>query len=305
MAYKDSHMNEMPYLSEQGLRMEQELKALSDQYHYRKLPKEVSEAQRMHYMEELDPFWRDGLYRGKEISLTAHDGTVLATGVTDRGFVCGDYGVFLEIDPEQMRMEHVRVAPGQEYRIRDPKYAGNVKYQWYTDTVGDGMKLYFQQKPVTYADYLPGKWYVSPYEVTVEVVREKEKDSYVKAMKDLREAVNHNTEADWQNNNIMEAVRRFEQKVREDERTKLSYPDAENRLQELITRAVSLERSRILDALKRGAINMSEAGNPFGKYCRAVSMNRAEETLAAPIMADILIEEMLRGDCLQAELELE
>lgn len=326
MTCKDTHINDMPYLSEQGLRMKQELKTLSDQYHYRKLPKKVSKAQRTHYMEELNPFWRNGSFQCNEFRLTTHDGTVLATGVTERGFVCGDYGVFLEIDPQQMCMENVKVAPGQEYRINDPKYAGNVKYQWYTDTSGDGIKLYFQQKPVTYADYLPGKWYVSPYDVTIKIVREKEKDGYAEALRKLREVVNQNTEADWQTENIMNAIEQFEGQIRTDVRTKLSYSDPKNHaqdqltsllnltakelsLREMIRRAVLLERTRILESLKNSAVKMAEAkGNPWDasshKYYKAVSIKRVEEVIDAPFMIEILMNELVRWDCEQTELDI-
>lgn len=176
MSYKDNHMNDMPYLSKKGLQMERELKILADKYGYKKLPEEISRIQRAHYMEELDDFWKNGTFKTKEIKLTTHDGTVIATGVTDRGYVCGDYGVFLEIDPEQINRDNIKVQPGEEYRIADPKYANHVKYHWYTDNSGNHIKLYYQQKGVTYADYLPGKWYVSPYEVQVEIIREKVSD---------------------------------------------------------------------------------------------------------------------------------
>ena len=168
--YKDTHIDDMPYLTDAGRKMEVELKELADKYGYKKLPKKLSEMQRAHYMEELDDFWKSGEFKKHKFNLVVHDGSIIATGVTARGFVCGDYGVFLEIETSQINKQNIKVQPGQEYRIKDQHFAERVKYQWYTDKVGDGIKLYFQQKSVTYADYQPNLWYVSPYEVRVELI---------------------------------------------------------------------------------------------------------------------------------------
>ena len=173
MAYRDEHHTKMPYLSEEGRKMETYLKSLSDKYGYKKLPVAESERQRQYYMQKLDPFWRDGEFLKYDLKLTTYDGTCLATGVTARGFVCGDYGVFLEIDNSQINRNALQIQKGEEYRVHDPQFRDKVKYQWYTDKEGNGIKMYFQQKGVTYADYKAGKWYVSPYEVTVERVRKR------------------------------------------------------------------------------------------------------------------------------------
>lgn len=179
MAYKDDHHTKMPYLSAEGLEMEKHLKALADEYGYKRLPPEKSASQRAFYLDKLDNFWKKDEFRKFDIQLTTHDGTVLATGVTPRGYVCGDYGVFLEMEDSQVDRKNLKVQPGEEYRIRDPKYKDKVKYQWYTDKEGNGIKMYFQQKGVTYADYKAGKWYVSPHEVNVVRVRKKTQQAAV------------------------------------------------------------------------------------------------------------------------------
>lgn len=93
-------------------------------------------------------------------------GTLLATGY--KRIVIGDYGAFVEFEPSQILAGKLIVQPGQEYRIDEPRYAERVKYQWLT--VGDhsGIKIYFQQKTVSYADYVPGMYYISPYEIYVQ-----------------------------------------------------------------------------------------------------------------------------------------
>ena len=95
--------------------------------------------------------------------LVSHEGMPIATGY-DR-IVVGDYGAFIEIDPSHMLMDNICVQHGQEYRINDERFRDHVKYFWYTATDRSNIKLYFQQKTVTYADYVPGMWYVSVYEV--------------------------------------------------------------------------------------------------------------------------------------------
>lgn len=79
--------------------------------------------------------------------------------------VIGDYGAFIEFDNNKAIVESFIIAPGQEYRIEDERYSKNVKYIWLTVYDGSGIKVYFQKKGVSYADYKPGKYYVSVHEV--------------------------------------------------------------------------------------------------------------------------------------------
>ena len=79
--------------------------------------------------------------------------------------VIGDYGAFVEITPEQICSGILMCKPGEEYRYREPRYSQNVKYLWLTAKDSSGCKIYFQKKPVDYADYVPGMYYISPYEV--------------------------------------------------------------------------------------------------------------------------------------------
>lgn len=91
------------------------------------------------------------------------DGTIIATGY--KRIVIGDYGAFIECTPEQMHRYNLRCKPGQEYRIYDERYSRNAKYHWLTAKDYSDCKIYLQQKTVTYADYVPGMYYISPYEV--------------------------------------------------------------------------------------------------------------------------------------------
>lgn len=91
------------------------------------------------------------------------DDTLLCTGY-DR-IVIGDYGAFIEISPAQIQKKAICCKIGQEYRRDDPRFSENVKYLWLTAKDFSDCKIYFQKKSVNYADYIPGKYYISPYEV--------------------------------------------------------------------------------------------------------------------------------------------
>lgn len=99
---------------------------------------------------------------GDTLQLKSKHGTPLMKGY-DR-VVIGDYGAFIETSPDKMYRQYIRVKPGEEYRMNDPQYK-NCKYVWLTATDDSGVKIYFQKHPVDYADYVPGKIYVSPFEV--------------------------------------------------------------------------------------------------------------------------------------------
>ena len=79
--------------------------------------------------------------------------------------VIGDYGAFVEITPENICRSSLCCKQGQEYRYSDKRFSGNVKYLWLTARDESNCKVYLQQKRVDYADYVPGMYYISPYEV--------------------------------------------------------------------------------------------------------------------------------------------
>ena len=117
---------------------------------------------RQKYLDAL-PEWCE--LAGAVIPCYTMCGTLIATGYNR--IVIGDYGAFLEFTPEQI-CGPLRVQPGQEYRINDPQFSDRVKYHWLTANDLSGVKVYFQQKTVSYADYIPGMYYISPYELTSE-----------------------------------------------------------------------------------------------------------------------------------------
>lgn len=134
---------------------------LVERYNYRPLGNKLSMQSRALYEEALPDWCR---LAGAGEALLTPDGTQIATGY--RRVVIGDYGAFIEFDAKQALADNLRCQPGQEYRLNDPNYRERVKYHWLTATDGSGIKIYFQQRTVRYADYLPEHYYVSPYEAT-------------------------------------------------------------------------------------------------------------------------------------------
>ena len=133
-------------------------KLLAEKYHYAPLPDGLSEKYREFFRENIPSYLQiDGcctpLY------------TACGTTVCDsyNRIVVGDYGAFVEFDSEPSGAKFI-IQPGQEYRVNDKKYSKNVKYIWMTIGDGSGIKIYKQKKTVTYADYLPKKYYISVHE---------------------------------------------------------------------------------------------------------------------------------------------
>lgn len=116
---------------------------------------------RQTYLQNL-PAWCS-LTGSPQMPLYSLAGTKLCTGYTR--IVIGDYGAFVEISPDQICRQAIRCKPGQEFRANDPRFSENVKYLWITTKDNSDCKIYFQKKAVSYADYIPGMYYISPYEV--------------------------------------------------------------------------------------------------------------------------------------------
>lgn len=136
---------------------------LAQKYGYKPLPKDLSEKYRQFYIDNLpDCFIIDGA----DTVLYTKTGTVVCNGYTR--IVVGDYGAFIEFDKEQANFDEYIIAPGQEYRVNDPKYSKNVKYICMPIADGSNIKIYKQKKMVAYADYRSGMFYISPHECVIQ-----------------------------------------------------------------------------------------------------------------------------------------
>lgn len=126
---------------------------------YKKLVPEMSKQVRAIYKR-----YTDMLDLNPAKPLYTHNGIKIAEGF--ERLVIGDYGTYIEYDlsqvPAGMRYS---VEPGQEYR-KLPGWRNRVKYIWYTIPDSDPhVKIYWQLRTVSYADYKRKKFYISPFEV--------------------------------------------------------------------------------------------------------------------------------------------
>lgn len=135
-------------------------KIIAERYDYFPLPYDISQGMRKIYADNTPQF----LSADTSQNLYSICGTLLCRGYNR--IVVGDYGAFVEFTPEQANKCVFIVQPGEEYRITDKKYSKNIKYHWYTVADGSDVKLYFQRRAVSYADYKRGMYYVSVHEVT-------------------------------------------------------------------------------------------------------------------------------------------
>lgn len=137
--------------------------ALADKYKYKPLPGDLSEKYREYFTKNIPPF----LHINGGGALYTCCGCEICNSY--RRIVIGDYGAFVEFGEDDLpspdEATAFKIAPGQEYRVNDERYAKNVKYIWLTTDDLSGIKIYHQKKRVTYADYQPGMYYVSVHEV--------------------------------------------------------------------------------------------------------------------------------------------
>ena len=126
-------------------------------YNYKPLPASLSLVQLKLYQETLPQWCKiDG------DTCTIYAGSLpIATGY-DR-IVIGDYGAYIEIPPRMMIIDNIQIKPGEGYRFQE-RYK-NVKYYWLCPITTENVKIYWQKNTVKYADYLPERFYISPYEV--------------------------------------------------------------------------------------------------------------------------------------------
>ena len=134
---------------------------LAEKYKYKKLPNELSKQVRIEYKKSLPDILN--INGDLDFKIYSIEGTLISNGYNR--IVIGDYGAFVEFDNTQAVKDNMKVKSGQEYRINDEKYSENVKYFWLTAKDNSDIKIYYQQKTVTYADYLSKMFYVSPFEI--------------------------------------------------------------------------------------------------------------------------------------------
>ena len=128
---------------------------LASKYKYKRLDAEYSAEVRAYYAENIPSFLStiQPLYTSADTRICSSFNRI----------VIGDYGAFVEFSPGQANRDVFCIAPGQEYRLEE-RYK-NCKYVWLTIPDSSHVKIYYQKHTVTYADYIPGMYYVSVHEV--------------------------------------------------------------------------------------------------------------------------------------------
>ena len=138
-------------------------KRLSKAYGYRPLPEKIKWNAQKLYVEHLPAPFFEFLFSGIEgYPLFSKAGNGISRGFSR--VVVGDYGAFVEIPKEYLFDGVLQIRRGTEKRLEFP----NAKYLWMCPHFGNGeqdvdCKVYKQIKPVSYADYKPGMYYVSPF----------------------------------------------------------------------------------------------------------------------------------------------
>jgi len=134
---------------------------LAKKHGYIKLNNKLSREVREKYLVNL-PGCLD-INGNKDFKIYTLSNTLIANGYNR--IVIGDYGAFIEFDNSQIIRDKIIVKHGEEYRFNDSSYMKNIKYYWLTAIDNSNIKIYYQKRIVSYADYKPKMFYVTPYEI--------------------------------------------------------------------------------------------------------------------------------------------
>ena len=151
----------MRYISEIGKQTLELQQRLANQYNYKKLPNMVSTKYQQLYYDTLPLYFKSHLNGGNVFLYDLFD---ICISTKFERVVIGDYGAFIEISSEDIIGDNLVCAPGQEYRYKDNEYRKRVKYIWLTTKSNSNCKIYYQTNIVSYADYKPDYFYISPFE---------------------------------------------------------------------------------------------------------------------------------------------
>lgn len=140
--------------------VERYISEITKYFKYKPLASADSRQVRKYYTENIKPWQR---IEGSTDSLYDSKGYLICNGY-DR-IVIGDYGAYIEFNADQANLSSYTIPEDQLWRLNLKRYP-NLKYQWLT--IGkskSGIKIYYQLNSVKYADYIPGKYYVSTEQI--------------------------------------------------------------------------------------------------------------------------------------------
>jgi len=97
---------------------------------------------------------------GGKHKLYSANGLLLLRGYTR--VVIGDRGPYIEATLDNINPLNVRIPKNQEWRVKDEEWMDKVFYAEYRSQCDSYVKIYWQMKTVSYADYKIGHFYISP-----------------------------------------------------------------------------------------------------------------------------------------------
>ena len=78
--------------------------------------------------------------------------------------VIGGRGAYVEFHPDQIKGENIFLPQEARWRLHNPK----VYFEEWRSKDTNNIFIYKQVRTVTYADYIPSYWYISPHLLTTE-----------------------------------------------------------------------------------------------------------------------------------------
>jgi len=89
----------------------------------------------------------------------SHSGLILAKGY--KRIVYGNRGPYIEFEDKYIKFDNIYIPNNANWRLNSNKSF----YIEYRSKCESFVKIYFQKKLVSYANYKIGKYYISPYEL--------------------------------------------------------------------------------------------------------------------------------------------
>jgi hypothetical protein len=95
-----------------------------------------------------------------ELPIKTNEGATIATNFNR--VVHGKRGAYVEFLDEQIIRTAIKIPEGSEWRLNDTHPAGHLCYFVLYCPKGEKIRIYHQKRTADYADYVIGRWYVSP-----------------------------------------------------------------------------------------------------------------------------------------------
>jgi hypothetical protein len=95
-----------------------------------------------------------------QLPIKTNSGQVIAIGFNR--IVYGGRGAYVEFLDEQIIKNSLEITSGSEWRLDNTHPAESKCYFELYSPKGEKIRIYHQKRTVDYADYIVGRWYISP-----------------------------------------------------------------------------------------------------------------------------------------------